>query len=589
MHPYTLVPLAACIASAAIAVSLWLRAPTNRRIYPVVSLGILGAFWALCEVLWSLAPNPDAALSLQRLSAPAWIGLGPLALHMVQKAIEEPDRRISRIIGALYALAGLFLVLAWTTPWLVERAVPTAWGYGAVPGRLFPIYYVITMAAAGTALYRWIRHLQSTPERIRGWKGWLATIGLMSPMVAASLTDGILPTLGVHPPRIGTLSVTALVALQVMSLLRYGHGLLIPEGFTAKILETIPDGLAAVSLSGHVRALNEAMARFFGVPRAQLVGSCLIDSFSEDLFDPPREVRELECRVIPRIGDPIPVSISTTIYTDKLEAPHGIVLVVRDLREVAALRNRLVVSGRLAAVGELAAGIAHEISNPITYVRTNLSVLREHWSTVSKALAEIESPDGIDDVIGDGEDLIEESLEGVDRAAAIVRDVREFSHAGPHVLEMADVNELLEQTLRVARLQIPKEARIEKRLGALPLIPCQPQRIKQVLMNLILNAAQAIESDGTICLVTEDLGNQVLIRVEDDGCGISAEFIDRIFDPFFTTKPVGIGTGLGLAIAFGIVKQHGGELEVHSTPKEGTSFFAYLPADSDRESTAATS
>ena len=126
---------------------------------------------------------------------------------------------MSRIIGALYALAGLFLVLAWTTPWMVERSVPTAWGYGAVPGRAFPIYYVITIAAAGTALYRWIRHLQSTPERIRSWKGWLATIGLMSPMVAASLTDGILPTLGVHPPRIGTVSVAALV------------GSLVPMGF----------------------------------------------------------------------------------------------------------------------------------------------------------------------------------------------------------------------------------------------------------------------------------------------------------------------------------------------------------------------
>ena len=133
MHPYALIPLAACIASATIAVSLWLRATSNRRILPVVSLGLLGAFWAFCEVLWSLAPNPDAALGLQRLSALGWVGLGPLTLHVVQQAIGQPDRRMSRVIGALYAIAGFFLVLAWTTPWMVERAVPTAWGYAARP------------------------------------------------------------------------------------------------------------------------------------------------------------------------------------------------------------------------------------------------------------------------------------------------------------------------------------------------------------------------------------------------------------------------------------------------------------------------
>jgi len=583
MHPYALVPLAACIASAAIAVSLWLRAPANRRILPVVSLALLGGFWGLCEVLWSLAPSPEAALELQRLSALGWIGLGPLALHVVHQAVEQPDRRVSRVIGALYAFAGVFLLLAWTTPWVIEAPVATAWGYGVVTGPAFPIYYAVTIAAASAALYRWIRFLQGTPEEMHGWKGSLATIGLMSPMVAASLTDAILPMFGVHPPRVGSASVALLAALQVTSLLRYGHALLIPEGFTAKILETIPDGVASLSLSGQVRAPNEAMARLFGIPREELLGSCVIDLLSENLFDPPREVRELECQVLPRSGSPIPVSISSTVHTDKLGLPQGIVLVARDLREMAALRNRLVMSGRLAAMGELAAGIAHEINNPITYVRANLSVLREHWSAVRNALEKAESPDAMDDIVDDGEELIDESLEGVDRAAAIVRDVREFSHGGPYVQQMADVNELLDQTLRVARFQIPKGARIEKRLGNLPLIPCQPQRIKQVLMNLIVNAAQAIENDGNICLVTEHVGNEVLIRVEDDGCGIPDDCIDRIFDPFFTTKPVGIGTGLGLAIAFGIVKQHGGEIEVCSRPEEGTSFFARLPADSGRE------
>ncbi len=586
MHLYALMPLAACIASAAIAVSLWLRAPSNRRVLPLVWLGIAGAFWALCEVLWALADNPETALPLQRLSALGWIGLGPLSLHVVHRAIGQPDRRMSRIIGALYAFAGVFLVLAWTTPWLIERAVPTFWGYGVVPGRAFPVWYAVTIAAASAALLRWVRHVRSTPTGLRGWKEWLATIGLLSPMFAASLTDAILPSLGVHPPRIGSVSVAALAALQLMSFLRYGHALLVSEGFTARILETIPDGIAALSLTGHVRAMNDAMARFFGVPRQDLVGACLIDALSENVLDPPREVRELECQVIPSASPPIPVSISTMVQTDKLGLPEGVVLVARDLREVVALRNSVMTSGRLAAVGELAAGIAHEINNPITYVRSNLSVLRDHWSVLGEALSKAGALGADEDVIGEVEELIDESLEGVDRAAAIVRDVKEFSHAGSQALELADVNQLLDQTLRVARLQIPKQARIEKQLGELPLIACQPQRIKQVLMNLVLNSAQAIQSDGLIRLATEHVGDEVLIRIEDDGCGIPDQFIHRIFDPFFTTKPVGVGTGLGLAITFGIVKQHGGRIEVNSMLDQGTSIVARLPADPKPEGTA---
>ena len=176
MHPYAIIPLLACVTSATIAISLWLRATSDRRILPVVSLGLAGAFWALCEVLWSLAPNAETALGFQRLSALGWIGLGPLSLHVVQQAIGKPDRRMSRIIGALYAIAGFFLVLAWTTPWIVERAVPTAWGYAASPGAAFPIFYAISIAAATTAIYRWIRHLRSTPEGTEGGKGPLATI-----------------------------------------------------------------------------------------------------------------------------------------------------------------------------------------------------------------------------------------------------------------------------------------------------------------------------------------------------------------------------------------------------------------------------
>jgi signal transduction histidine kinase len=301
-----------------------------------------------------------------------------------------------------------------------------------------------------------------------------------------------------------------------------------------------------------------------------------------NLFDPPREVRELECDLQPVEGAPIAVSVSTALQADHLGAPRSVVLIARDLRELVSLRNRLITSGRMAAVGELAAGVAHEINNPLTYVRANLSVLMDHWRALAKHLPSGDE-DGLDAVIAEGEELIDESLEGVNRASAIVRDVREFSHDGGGEREPSDLNRLLQQTLRVAGPQIPAAARVEYQLENLPLVACEPQRIKQVFMNLLLNAAQAISSSGAIQVETSCEGSEVVVTVADDGPGIDPAHLERIFDPFFTTKPVGVGTGLGLAITFGIVQQHGGRLEVKSELGTGTAFRVWLPVGDEDE------
>jgi signal transduction histidine kinase len=271
----------------------------------------------------------------------------------------------------------------------------------------------------------------------------------------------------------------------------------------------------------------------------------------------------------------LPVSVSSAPLRDPLGGALGRVIVVRDLRELADLRRQLITSARLAGVGELAAGIAHEINNPLAFVRSNLTQLAEVW----KELRTLPEVSGDPEWLGDVDALFEESIEGVDRAAEIVRSVRRFAHAGTASREPTELRPLLEDVLHVASAQLRSRVNVLREFDdSLPRVVCAPQQLRQVFLNLVVNAAQAVEADGHVLVATRSDGpDHVIVSVADDGCGIPPEVIDRIFDPFFTTKPVGVGTGLGLGIAHQIVSSHGGEIQVESTPGTGTVFRVRLP------------
>ncbi|HSJ97496.1 MAG TPA: ATP-binding protein, partial [Myxococcota bacterium] len=181
-------------------------------------------------------------------------------------------------------------------------------------------------------------------------------------------------------------------------------------------------------------------------------------------------------------------------------------------------------------------------------------------------------------VFEDGLDMLDESLEGVDRTAANVRDVRALSHAGAGARERLDPHALVERALRVADPHLRQRATVMRELLPVPAVEGVRRELEQVLLNLILNAAQALAEEGTIRVRTGARGEEVVIAVADDGCGIAAEVIDRIFDPFFTTKAAGEGTGLGLSISHEIVRRHGGRIEVRSQPGRGSEFLVILPA-----------
>jgi PAS domain S-box-containing protein len=255
----------------------------------------------------------------------------------------------------------------------------------------------------------------------------------------------------------------------------------------------------------------------------------------------------------------------------------GALGLVEDTSERRALEEGLRRSQKLESVGQLAAGIAHEINNPMAFVRTNLAVLREEWNALGKDLAGVNAPEALAARFGECESLIDESLEGIERTIAIARDMREFAHTGSDGRSDVHLNQVLEACVRVAAPHRQGATRLEESYGDVPPVWASAGQLSQVFVNLLVNALQSAGQVGTVNVETLLEGDRAVVRVSDDGSGIAPEHRDRLFDPFFTTKPAGEGTGLGLYVSHEIVRGHGGEIVVTSTPGDGATFEVRLP------------
>ena len=273
------------------------------------------------------------------------------------------------------------------------------------------------------------------------------------------------------------------------------------------------------------------------------------------------------------------------------------------LRQLQLVQAQLIQQEKLAGIGQLAAGVAHEINNPMAFIISNLEILYQYTDKLGQfvalqevALSDLAKDGGkkvataeviasvgnvrrslkIDYVLGDTKDLIGETLDGAARVKNIVQDLQGFARSD-QVRKMANINDGIEATVNVIGSELKNVASVTKDLGDLPLTSCNPGQLNQVFMNLLVNAAQAIESFGEIHIKTWADDANIFITVADSGRGISAENINRIFEPFFTTKEVGKGIGLGLSVSYDIIRNHGGEIKVESEEGKGTTFTVVLP------------
>jgi len=264
--------------------------------------------------------------------------------------------------------------------------------------------------------------------------------------------------------------------------------------------------------------------------------------------------------------------------------------------ELKLTQSQLLQQEKMASIGQLAAGVAHEINNPIGFIKSNLGCLVKYSTKLAAYFAACEpllasAPVELQEqfaqlgkkfsialILEDLPELMKESNEGTERVRKIVQDLKNFSRVDRAEFETADINAGLETTLSIVWNELKYKATIEKDYGELPPVWCNMGQLNQVFVNLLVNASQAIEQQGTIAVSTKAADDSVTISIRDTGCGMTPEIVSHIFEPFFTTKDVGQGTGLGLSIVYDIiVNKHGGTIEVSSILDTGTTFTITLP------------
>jgi two-component system NtrC family sensor kinase len=261
-------------------------------------------------------------------------------------------------------------------------------------------------------------------------------------------------------------------------------------------------------------------------------------------------------------------------------------------------QDKLVQSEKLASIGQLAAGVAHEINNPIGFIFSNFGALEKYLAQLFDMLSAYEQAEAalagtawatklkelrddieLDFLKEDIPSLMAESKDGIQRVRKIVQDLKDFSRVDARQeWEWVNLHTGIDSTLNIVNNEIKYKADVVKEYGTLPEVECLPSELNQVFMNLLVNAAHAISAErGTITIRTGTEGENAWVEIADNGCGIKPENLKRIFDPFFTTKPVGKGTGLGLSLSYGIIKKHGGRIDLSSEVGRGTTFRIVVP------------
>lgn len=416
------------------------------------------------------------------------------------------------------------------------------------------------------------------------------------------------------------------------------------------IFDAIQEEIVAIDSDGNIMSVNQSCLKWVGKDFSDTVGNSFRSLFDDYLADAVQQAFDDKKRqnvlmaISGKNGVKADRQVSILPIYGSSKKVFLVILVMKDLteerrhaEEIKALNERLVKSSlqletknkklectlnqleetqthmvqseKMASIGQLAAGVAHEINNPTGFVSSNLKTLgdykvdiegliqryqalRDHLmaademaplgaelGSMVKEITSYEQEIDVDFLLSDTTALIGDCREGTERIKKIVMDLKDFAHPGDDQLQLVDVNAGISSTLNVVNNEIKYKAEVNRSFGDIPAILGYPQQLNQVFMNILVNAAHAIEEEGSISISTREINGFIEVDISDTGCGIPAENLSKIFDPFFTTKEVGKGTGLGMHIVYNIVAKHGGTIEAKSTVGKGTTFSIRIPIE----------
>ena len=379
-----------------------------------------------------------------------------------------------------------------------------------------------------------------------------------------------------------------------------------------RIIDCIGDMVLQVDENGKIRRCNKALRLFTDKPFLSILGTNWRELFRDHSLIVSSETITSGSELYHAPSGSWFIFTSYPFTYGDETANHGTIITLHDTTElkktVDALENaykelqttqaQILHQEKMASIGQLAAGVAHEINNPIGYVSSNLNTLSKYLERLSgfitsqteivaratspdvqKELADLRQAFKVDHILRDIRPILSETLDGTNRVGKIVQDLTTFSRVDKSDSCLADITESLESAINIVWNELKYKVTIHREYGTIPPIKCYPQQLNQVFINLLVNAGHAIEWKGhlTVCTRADDCF--IFISITDDGSGIAPEHLTRIFEPFYTTKEVGKGTGLGLSITYDIIKKHQGDISVESIVGKGTTFTVRLPLD----------
>ena len=532
MHLPILIPVLAILVSVAFgAVSVaW---DSNRRATTSMSaIFACTGVWGLLDLMTFLETDAASARSwILWMHLPALL-LGPSVTWLLGQTFPQIGDRLYGLARAGFVLCLVLGVSAALLPGSIDEVVATDWGgwigrYGPISVGVVPLGTILPLLAVFE-----VSQLKSDRRAIPVDRGRVRamTIAVCVSLFASVMSEYVMPLLEIAVPRLGALSISCVSAAAWFFVIHDSDGLAVtPEGMARSMFEELHDGIALVQLDGTILALNRRFGEMTGRPTAELIGATLVEWVEPSLDEICAGLEDRESGLRGVDGGSLPVSLSSSVARGRDERPIGAVVVVRDLREVDALRRRLLTSGRLAAIGELAAGIAHEVNNPIAFIRADLNLLAERLDEIRNQMSAIAEDESQRHILGAVHKRIEIALEGIEEVAGVVSDVREFAHAGGAGQGGSDPIMLVEGAMRLARLQRGQEVHLRVIDAGCENWIDSGQELKQVLLALVLALVDKMESGGEVAARVASDQKQLCIqlianRLTEDADGMIRRF-----------------------------------------------------------------